>query len=80
MIIVQTALTKGVTSQKRIKSERTNYFINFKLKRKMKDLTLEKILNTEMENIKGGANDTKECKCESGAAAVVIVVQPGNPV
>ena len=46
----------------------------------MKDLTLEKILNTEMENIKGGANDTKECKCESGAAAVVIVVQPGNPV
>ncbi len=46
----------------------------------MKDLALEKLLNTEMENIKGGADDTKECRCDSGAAAVIIIVQPGNPV
>lgn len=33
MIIVQTTLIKGVTSQKRIKSEKINNFTNFKLKR-----------------------------------------------
>ena len=44
----------------------------------MKDLALEKLLNTEMENIKGGADDTKECRCDSGAAAVIIIVQPGK--
>lgn len=45
----------------------------------MKNLTLEKLLSTEMESIKGGANDTKECKCDSGAASVIVIIQPGQP-
>lgn len=36
----------------------------------MKEMNLESLLNSEMENIKGGSGDTI-CKCISAAAAKV---------
>lgn len=42
----------------------------------MKNINLERLLSSEMESVKGGANTQDVCNCTSGAGAKVIVMQP----
>lgn len=42
----------------------------------MKNLELERMLNSELENVKGGASHPTDdtCVCENGGAAATVII------
>lgn len=55
-------------------------FLILKPLTKMKNQKLQTLLDSELENVKGGVNnpDDDVCICESGAASVIIIDEPGE--
>ncbi|MBQ7967608.1 MAG: hypothetical protein IJ290_06820 [Bacteroidaceae bacterium] len=45
----------------------------------MEKMMLENLLDSEMENIKGGTETTGTCICENGGAGQVVIIEPTTP-
>lgn len=50
-----------------------------------KNLKLEQLLNSELEEVKGGQTDENVCICENGGAGATVIVveepeQPSGPI